>query len=113
MSDKLDHHLADEPSDYLDAVINVRVKRSEKAQLKENARLAGLSISALVRRHSLNRKVIADVDMVMIRELRRLGGLVKHIHNESSGAYQEQTATILDQLSNAIDRIANDRKKGS
>jgi len=98
-------------SEPLTQKITVRITENEKVHFNEQARLAGLSVSALIRRWCLHRKVIADVDMVMIRELRRIGGLVKHLHNESSGAYQAQTAAILHELREAIKRISDDRQE--
>ncbi|MEE4379885.1 MAG: MobB mobilization protein [Candidatus Competibacteraceae bacterium] len=92
--------------------IAVRVTPNEKARFNEQARVAGLSVSALIRRWCLGRKVAADVDLEMLRELRRIGGLVKHIFNESSGSYDIQTAAILDELRAAIGRVGRDRKKG-
>lgn len=79
----------------LDAVVNVRLTRGEKVRLKEDAALAGLSVSELVRRRYFGRPIIANADLVMIRELRRLGGLLKHVHNESDGAYSRETASAL------------------
>ena len=69
------------------AVINVRLTTAEKAALKEDADLAGLSMSELVRRRYFGRPIIANADVVMLKELRRLGGLLKHIHNQTAGAH--------------------------
>jgi hypothetical protein len=79
----------------LDAVINVRLTAAEKARLKEDADLAGLSMSELVRRRYFGRPIIANADAVMLKELRRIGGLLKHIHNESGGVYSKETAGAL------------------
>ena len=54
----------------LDAVINVRLTSAEKAALKEDADLAGLSMSELVRRRYFGRPIIASADVVMLKELR-------------------------------------------
>lgn len=93
----------------LDAVINVRLTCSEKDKLKEDAKLAGLSMSELVRRRYFGRPIIANADALMIKELRRIGGLLKHIHNESSGAYSETTAKALSELRTYIHRLSHDR----
>src|SRR3954470_5091500 len=69
----------------LDAVVNVRLTTAEKACVLEDAAIAGLTISAISRRRMLGRRVVANVDAAMIRELRRLGGLLKHLHVESAG----------------------------
>jgi len=46
------------------------------------------------------------VDATAIRELRRLGGLVKKVHVDSGGAYSKETASALVALRAAIDRLA-------
>jgi hypothetical protein len=93
--------------------IAVRLAPDEKALLQEDAELAGLSMSELVRRRYFGRKIIADTDMSMIRELRRIGGLLKHVHNQSDGAYSRDTADALHQLTSYIKKLSNDRKKDS
>jgi len=93
----------------LDAVVNVRLTTAEKARLKDDADLAGLSVSEFVRRRSFGRSIIAQADAVTIKELRRLGGLVKHLHNESGGAYSRETAAALVALRAYIEQLAKDR----
>jgi hypothetical protein len=93
----------------LDAVINVRLTAAEKARLKEDADLAGLSMSELVRRRYFGRPIIANADAVMLKELRRIGGLLKHIHNESGGVYSKDTAGALVALKAYIERLSRDR----
>jgi len=57
--------------------IGVRVTAGEKARLREDAALASLSVSELVRRRYFGRPILARADQAMVRELRRLGGLLK------------------------------------
>jgi len=93
----------------LDAVANVRLTASEKARLQEEAALAGLSVSKLARRRLLGRRVVAKADVTLVNELRRLGGLMKHLHNESGGAYSHETSEVLVALRKAIEAMARDR----
>ena len=93
----------------LDAVINVRLTAAEKAKLKEDADLAGLGMSELVRRRYFGRPIVANADAVMLKELRRLGGLLKHIHNDSGGVYNKETAGALIALKAYIERLSRDR----
>jgi hypothetical protein len=93
----------------LDAVINVRLTSAEKAKLKEDADLAALSMSELIRRRYFGRPIIANADAVMLKELRRIGGLLKHVHNESSGVYSRDTAGALIALKAYIERLSRDR----
>ncbi len=95
----------------LDSIVNVRMSAAEKARLREDAELASLSLSELVRRRSFGRPVLAKADAVVIRELRRLGGLVKHLHVDSKGAYSRDTAAALGTLSAYIERLSGGRQK--
>ena len=96
-------------ADRLSAVVNVRLTTAEKAALKEAADLAGLSVSEYVRRRALGRAVLAQADAVTIKELRRLGGLVKHLHNETGGVYSRETAAALVALRGYIEQLASAR----
>ena len=91
----------------LDAVINVRLTSDEKMKLKEDADLAGLSMSELVRRRYFGRPIIASADAIMLKELRRLGGLLKHIHNESKGVYSQATASAIAELRIYIQKLSS------
>lgn len=91
----------------LTAVVNVRLTPGEKARLKDDASLAGLSVSDLVRRRYFGRPIVASTDLLMVRELRRLGGLLKHIHNESKGTYSKETSAALREVQRYIRRMAD------
>jgi len=96
----------------LDAVVNVRLTRVEKERLKEDAGLAGLTMSQLVRRRYFGRPIIANADRATIRELRRLGGLLKHVHNEREGAYSRETAAALAALREYIKQLSGSAEIG-
>lgn len=87
--------------------IGVRVTAGEKVLLKADADDAGLGVSELVRRRYFGRKIVARSDEKMIRHLNRIGGLLKHIHNQSSGTYSAETARALRQVYAYIDQLAN------
>ena len=59
-------------------------------------------------RRYFGKPLISKVDSAMIKELRRVGGLLKHVHNESDGAYSKQTASMLVQLSDLIKKLGSD-----
>lgn len=90
----------------LDRVLHIRTTQSELAHIAQQAEAAGLSISAYVRRCAAHRKISSRTDDAMIRELRRIGGLLKHLHIESGGAYSDATAAGLDSIRAAIDAVA-------
>ncbi len=86
--------------------LDVRVAPAEKARLREMGAIAGLPVSELIRARALGRPVVSRTDATTIRELRRIGGLLKHVHVESRGAYSAQTAAALATLRAAIARLA-------
>ena len=92
--------------------LNIRLAPGEKHQLRGVARDAGLSVSDLVRLRALGRPVVCRTDATTIRELRRLGGLLKKVHVDSGGAYSAATANALAALTLAIDRLATGQGEG-
>ena len=82
--------------------LDVRVSPAEKEDLRGLAVAVGLSVADLVRSRALGRPVVARTDATTIRELRRLGGLLKKVHVDSGGAYSDQTAAALAELRLAI-----------
>ena len=91
--------------------LDVRVAPVEKEQLRRIAADAGLAVAELVRARALARPVVSRVDATAIRELRRLGGLLKKVHVDSGGAYSKETASALAALRAAIDRLAGRREE--
>jgi hypothetical protein len=89
--------------------LDVRVAPGEKQQLRDIARDGGLSVSDVVRLRALGRPVVCRSDATTIRELRRLGGLLKKVHVDSGGAYSAATASALAALTRAIARVATGR----
>jgi len=93
--------------DALDAIVNVRLTAEEKDRLRDDADMAALSMSALIRARYFGRPVLAHADQVMIKELRRMGGLLKKVHLDSNGAYSSETSAALSLVSDAIRRVGN------
>jgi len=90
----------------LDARLNLRLPQSERNTIEHDADMAGISMSEMVRSRYFGKKIVAHADEVMIRELRRTGGLLKSVHLESGGAYSKETAKLLNQLGSLIDKIS-------
>ncbi|MFA0924679.1 plasmid mobilization protein [Xanthomonas fragariae] len=86
--------------------IAVRLTPDEKARLRDDAELASLSVSELVRRRYFGRPIVANADMVMVRELRRIGGLLKHIHNTTEGVYSRETSQALVEITGQIKKLS-------
>ena len=75
--------------------LDVRVAPAEKVRLRDLAAVAGVPVAELVRARALGRPVVPRTDRTTIRELRRLGGLLKKVHLDSHGAYRAETAAAL------------------
>lgn len=90
--------------------VNLRVTPAEHDQLREDADMAGLSLSELVRRRYFGRPIITRSDEIAIRELRRQGGLLKHVHNEAGGIYSVEVAEALKAVTFAIEMLAKSKK---
>lgn len=88
--------------------VNVRTTLSEKNRLREDAEVSGLGVSELIRRRYLGKKIIANVDLALLRELRRQGGLLKHLYNQSGGIYSVETAQALQAMQLLYQRVADD-----
>ena len=91
----------------LDARVNLRLPSCEKETISDDADLAGISVSECVRRRYFGLPVTASADKLMIKELRRIGGLLKAVHLESNGAYSNQTAEALAQVSQYITQLGS------
>ena len=90
----------------LNARVTLRLAPDEKERLRSDADLAGVSVSEVIRRHYFGRPIIANADAAMIRELRRMGGLMKHLHIESGGMYSERTGAAINAIVYYIDKLA-------
>lgn len=88
----------------------IRLTPSEKGNVRQHASDAGLTVSEYLRRRITGRRIVSAADNKMINELRRIAGLMKHIHNESGGAYRDLTAKAIGEVTNAIKRIGNHRE---
>jgi hypothetical protein len=82
--------------------LDVRVSPEEKDEIRAIAESAGMPVAELVRLRALGRPVVAHTDATTVRELRRLGGLLKKVHVDSAGAYSAATAAALAALHSAI-----------
>lgn len=59
--------------------VNLRLTEREDAEVRDAAAVTDLTLSEYVKQRALGRVVIASTDLTVVRELRRLGGLVKHV----------------------------------
>lgn len=90
--------------------ISIRLTNEENQTLVEEADICGLSLSSFLRQRGLGKRVSAKADLRVLSELRRLGGLLKHIHNETKSAYSAKTAKAIDEIT-AFVHLLNDELK--
>lgn len=83
----------------------IRFTPAELTEIKQQAEAAGMSVGEYVRRRALGKAVAAQVDLQTVNELRRLGGLLKHVYNQSGGAYHRETAEAIHAIVVAIQGI--------
>lgn len=86
----------------------VRLTPEEATAIKTKARDSGVPVSEFLRAAALGRKTRSTLDSQFINELRRLGGLQKHLFNESGGQHSREFAAILVEIKNAVAQIAGD-----
>ncbi len=88
--------------------LTFRLTASERTDLEAAAEAAGLTVSEYVRRRVLGRRVVASralADIQTLNELRRLGGLVKHLATTGAGR-PDDLREALAELREAATRIA-------
>jgi hypothetical protein len=73
----------------------VRLTEAEREHIASEADACGLSVSSFMRKKCLGGRVTPKADLRALAELRRLGGLLKHLHNETKGAYSALTSDCL------------------
>lgn len=89
----------------------VRMTTAEDERLKEQADSAGLSVSEYMRRLMFGgRPIVAKTDSQAIRELRRLGGLLKHhfgmVRTTGQPEAIARMSNTLESIQNAIESIS-------
>ena len=87
----------------LEGRVDIRVTREERREIQGHAEASGLSVSEYVRRRTLGRRVDSVIDVRMLSELRRQGGLLKNIFIELNGVYSEETAVSIENINKIIE----------
>ena len=90
--------------------ICLRLTESEYTQISDDLAVCGITVSFLARKRLLSQQVASRADLAVLAELRRLGGLLKHVHNESRGAYSALTAQAIKDLSAYVRALTAKRR---
>ena len=91
--------------EFLTEHINIRVTPKERTQIQEQSEISGLTISEYSRRRICGRRILSKIERGMIFELRRQGGLMKLIFNESHGMYSDKTAEAISNINSFISKL--------
>jgi hypothetical protein len=78
-----------------DRYIGIRLSEEENQRIRQQSEMSHLTISEFMRRRALGKQIVPKSDLGILSELRRLGGLLKHVHLETRGAYSDLTASAI------------------
>jgi hypothetical protein len=96
--------------------LGLRVSEEERLEIAIQAEVSHLTASEYIRRKVLGKRVVAQADLAVLAELRRLGGLLKHVHLETRGTYSELTADAiraLEAYTRSLERSHKERNGGT
>jgi hypothetical protein len=88
-----------------------RCTPDEKRDIAQRAEAAGITTSRFLIHAALGRAIRPVTDLKVINELRKLGGLIRHDHNQIEGharPYSLERAELMNELRRAIQRIGRD-----
>jgi hypothetical protein len=95
--------------------VTIRLSEKERQEMREQAEVSHLTVSEYIRRRALGKRVVSQADLAVLAELRRLGGLLKHIHLETKGIYSDLTAKAIQALeayARTLGRIHQEKNGG-
>lgn len=78
-------------------ITRTRLSADQLAQAQADAQTCGKSLAAYIRDRITGKRIKARTDDAMLRELRRIGGLIKHVHAPA------EIASALDRLAERIE----------
>ncbi len=87
-----------------DAAILIRISTKERAVIGLRANMCALSTSEFIRRCALGRPISSRVDIAAISELRRQGGLIKHLAS-ADRQHADEYGVALTLIQDAIRRV--------
>ena len=87
-------------------VVKCRVNPAQREAIEAFCRKHGVTLSEYMRASLSVEPLHLPANMAAISELRRQGGLLKHIQNESNGKYNSAILDVLSALKKCIDLLA-------
>jgi hypothetical protein len=83
----------------------IRCYDDEEAAVREKAHDCGVSVGQFMLAAALGRRTRSRMEAHIVNELRRLGGLQKHLFTEGGGVRSKEFAGVLVEIREAIARI--------
>ena len=95
------------------AVVSIRLTAAQRDTVREDAAKAAMNLSRYGRHRLLGHPVRAFTDAATLRELRRIGGLIRHAYDDitdcdepaAKRAAQRDARTALEALAAAAERL--------
>ena len=97
----------DDPQKLLSPRIGVRLSVAEHARLTAEAAAHGVTLSKFVRAKLLGAKITSRIDAQAVAELRRQGGLLKHLASTKERVDSEDIRATLDAIKKAVLRLGS------
>jgi hypothetical protein len=91
-----------------DKKISVRLSTEEHARLMSEAAAHGCTLSQFVRNRIVGEKLISKIDSQIVRELRRQGGLLKHLSSTPNMLDSQKVSHLLDEIKRTILSISGE-----
>lgn len=88
--------------EFLEKIVTIRIATKEKQKLQNESEITGLSLSSLIRKKALGHPIKSKVDLILINELRRQGGLLKNNFNTIRELKNVDTKVILNLQKTAL-----------
>jgi len=95
--------------------ISFRISTQERDLLNALAGKAGLGRAEFIRRAALSAPIASKTDAEMVRELRRLGAMLKHLypkHSNWTSTEKERYWTAMNQITRLAAKLQTAIKKG-
>lgn len=85
----------------------IRCFEDEEKLVRERAADCSISVGQFMLAAALGRRTRSKIEQHILNELRRLGGLQKHLFNQGGGVLSKEYADILVEIRKAIARIGD------
>jgi len=91
----------------------IRMSPPERDAIAKKARTCALSVSEYLRRCALGRPISTHIDQDALRELRRQGGLIKHLaSSDRQHAYEYRvTLNLIQETIRDLNRVSQGTRK--